>query len=394
MRRIPIEYAEPGMVNARSIYNSEGRALLAAGVALNEFYLERLSKLGIRSLYVRDEITGDLMIPEVVSERIRVEALKTVRTVFQQLETSHQVNTRAVCQVVDQLLEEVLANPHTLFHLTDIRSFDDYLFAHSVNVCLLSLMTGISMAMNTIQLRELGVGALLHDIGITAVPREIINKTEPLTPEEFDEIKKHPTVGFDILRKHSDISLLSSHVAFQHHERQDGSGYPRSLRADEIHEYARIVAVTDVYDALLADCWHRPAFLPHEAVRELTRGTYTQFDPRAVAALLENVAIYPVGSVVQLNTGEVGIVVDVNKASQKNPVVRLVVDAAGQHLTDDREIDLDKFHTVYIVKAFSNEVSYSLLREVREGRPVSLDPPEPEKPAPKKRGCPKDPLPN
>ncbi|MDH7478748.1 MAG: HD-GYP domain-containing protein [Syntrophomonadaceae bacterium] len=392
MRRISIEYAEPGMVNARSIYNSEGRVLLAAGVALNQFYLERLSSLGIRSLYVRDEVTGDLMIPEVVSEKVRVETLKTVRSVFLQLEASHQVNTRAVRQAVDQLLEEVLANPHTLVHLTDIRSFDDYLFAHSVNVCLLSLMTGISLAMNTIQLRELGVGALLHDIGKTAVSREIINKTDPLTPEEFDEIKTHTTVGFDILRKHIDISLLSSHVAFQHHERQDGSGYPRGLRADEIHEYARIVAVTDVYDALLADCWHRPAFLPHEAVRELTHGAYTRFDPRAVAALLENVAIYPVGSVVQLNTGEVGIVVDVNKAAQKKPVVRLVVDQAGQRLTDGREIDLDKFHTVYIVKVFSNEVSYSLLQEVREGRQFSLSSPGQEKPVPPKRGRAKGPL--
>ncbi|NPV89999.1 MAG: HD-GYP domain-containing protein [Firmicutes bacterium] len=374
MRKIPIDYASPGMINARTIYSSEGRVLLAAGVELNDYYLQRLSDLEIHSIYIRDEITSDLTIPEVVLEKTRVEATNNFRQIFNQMKTSCSLNTKAARQVVDQLLDEVLSNPNTLVHLTDIRAFDDYIFNHSVNVCILSLMTGVSMSLNTIQLRDLGVGALLHDIGKIDLPREILDKPGRLTQEEFEKVKRHTTNGFDILRQYTDISLLSSHVAFQHHERYDGTGYPRGLTISDIHEYARIVAVTNAYDAMLSDRSYRAPLLPCDAVRELTRGAYTQFDPQVVAALLENIAIYPVGSLVQLSSQEIGIVVDVNKHSLNKPVVRLVVDNSGRPVAESREIDLDKFHSVFISRVFSDQVSYSLLRELGEGKVLNLDP--------------------
>lgn len=368
MRRIPIDHAKPGMINARHIYSAEGRTLLAAGIALNEYYISRLKELGVHSLYIRDETTEDLNIPEVVSERTRLETVKTVRQIFHSLESNRNINTRAVRTAVDNILDEILTNTDILVQLSDIRSYDDYNFYHSVNVCILSLMTGVSLGMNTLQLRDLGVGALLHDVGKIKVPESILNKPGPLTPSEFEEVKKHTIYGFDILRQYPDISLLSSHVAFQHHERIDGSGYPRGLKESEIHEYARIVAVTDVYDALLADRVYRKALIPYQAIQIITRGTYTFFDPRIVGAFLENIAIYPVGSLVQLNTGDIGFVVDVNKKSPHKPVIRRLLDHHGQKVKAPQEIDLDKLHTVYIVKVFNEELSYSLLQEIENGK--------------------------
>jgi len=368
MRRISIDQAKPGMVNARHIYSAEGRTLLAAGIVLNEYYINRLKELGIYSIYIRDESTEELNLPEIVSERTRLETVKTVREAFRALETNRNINTRAIRSAVDSILDEILSNTDILVQLSDIRSYDDYNFYHSVNVCILSLMTGVSLGMNMLQLRDLGVGALLHDVGKIKVPESILNKPGPLTPAEFEEVKKHTVYGFDILRQYPDISLLSSHVAFQHHERVDGSGYPRGLKENEIHEYARIVAVTDVYDALLADRVYRKGLIPYQAIQIITRGAYTSFDPRIVGAFLENIAIYPVGSVVQLNTGDIGIVVDVNKKSQHKPVIRRLLDHRGQKVKEPQEIDLDKLHTVYIVKVFHDDLSYSLLQEIENGK--------------------------
>jgi HD-GYP domain-containing protein (c-di-GMP phosphodiesterase class II) len=373
MRRILVEYAEPGMINARAIHNSEGKVLLAAGTELNDYYINRLNELGIQSLYIRDETTGGLTIPETVSERTRVETIKIIRQAFTQLEDSRRINMPLIKNAVDKILDEVLGSSNALIHLVDIRAYDDYTFAHSVNVCILSLMTGISLSYNTQQLRELGIGALLHDIGKTRIPKEILDKPSCLTPAEFQEMQKHACHGFEILRHYPEIPLLSSHVALQHHERVDGSGYPRQLKGDEIHEYAKITAVTDVYDALLADRIYRPAFLPYGAIRELTRGTYTFFDPRVVAAFLENVAIYPVGSLVQLNTGDVGIVVDVNKQSQHRPVIRMLLDRHGRKPPEGQEHDLDKMPTIYITKVFGEKVSDSILRNLKKGIKIDIE---------------------
>ena len=367
MRRISVENAQSGMINARAIYSSEGKILLAAGIALNDFYITRLKELSIYSLYIQDEFASELSIPEIVSEKTRVETIKIVRQTFTQIEASRRINVLDLRDAVDKILDEVLSHSNTLVHLVDIRTFDDYTFAHSVNVCILSLLTGISLSYNTLQLKELGIGALMHDIGKTKIPLDLLNKPTRLTKKEFQLMQQHSEQGFEILRNYPEISILSTHVAYQHHERINGSGYPRGLSGNDIHEYSRIVAVTDVYDALLADRVYRPAFLPYDAIRELTRGAYTLFDPRVVAALLDNIAIYPVGSVVQLNTGDVGIVMDVNKQSQHRPIIRMLTDRHRNKVPGRQEIDLDKLSTVYIVKVFSEHLSYSILQEVEEG---------------------------
>jgi len=372
MRRIPVTYAKPGMINARSIYNSEGKVILATGTAINEFYINLLIELGIRSLYIRDEITGDLFIPDIVSEKTRVDTIKVIRQTFAQLQSARRINFLPIKTAVEKILDEVLAHSNTLVHLVDIRTKEDYLFAHSVNVCILSLMTGISLAYNTLQLKELGIGALLHDIGNTRIPNELLLKQASLTKLEFNLIQKHTDQGLDILGQYPEISPLSAQIAFQHHERNDGTGYPNGLNGNDIHNYARIVAITDVYDALLADRFYRPPFPPFDAMRKIIRGAYTLFDPRTVAAFIENIAMYPVGSVVKLNNGDVGIVVDVNKQSQHRPIIRILMNDQGEKISEDKELDLDKLSNLFIVEGFNEEFSYSILRDIKKGKPIKL----------------------
>ncbi|MDD4801430.1 MAG: HD-GYP domain-containing protein [Syntrophomonas sp.] len=355
MRRINIENLQSNMIVARNIYNSEGRILLSSGVILSESYIERLHSLGIASVYVKDEIIGDIDIPEVISEKNRIETVKIVRQTFQTLELNHKLNVRQIKDTVNNLIDELLYNSNVLVNLTDIRSFDDYTFAHSVNVCLLSLMTGVTLNYDSHKLIELGIGALLHDIGKIKINKEILNKDDDLTRQEYLDIKKHAYNGFEILRKYSDISLLSAHIAYQHHERWNGTGYPRSLTGTDIHAYGRIVAVADVYDALLADRPYRSSYSVSQAIAILQRMGGTYLDPRCMTALIANVAVYPIGSIVELSSGVIGVVVDTNKKMPTRPIVRVINSRNKDRVNAFHEVDLSKMSTIMIVRALNNK---------------------------------------
>ncbi|NPV91080.1 MAG: HD-GYP domain-containing protein [Firmicutes bacterium] len=365
MRRLPIENAKPGMVNASNIYSASGQNLLAKGLVLNEFYIEKLKTMGINSLYVQTGIADDVVPPEIISEERRVEMVRTVNQVYASLESNRGLNTRTIQLLVSRVLDDIMSNPEVMIHLIDIRAYDDYTFNHSINVCLISLMVGVTLGYTQPQLRELGIGALLHDVGRTKIPYEVFNKPGPLTPEEYDEVKRHTVYGFEILRKYFELSLLSSHVAYQHHERCDGSGYPRGLTGKEIHEYSRIVAVVDVYDAMLADRAYRPAVTSFQALNEIKRlAGENRLDPGVVAALVKNIAVYPVGSIVQLSNGDIGVVLAVSKRAQDRPLVRRILDSTGGMLKDDSQIDLAANPDLRIDQVFEDEETYSNIRKM------------------------------
>ncbi|NLU46504.1 MAG: HD-GYP domain-containing protein [Syntrophomonadaceae bacterium] len=360
MRKIRIDELKTGMVVARAIVDSDGRVLLYSGIQLNERYINKLRELGLNSVYIRDAF-DHVQVNDVISDETRIQAIRVVKDNFQALENQHKLNIRAVKAMVDQIIDELLADLSVLVNLTDIRTFDDYTFAHSVNVAVLAIMTCITMGYNDLQLKELGVGAILHDLGKIRIDKSILSKTGELSKEEYEEVKRHPVYGFEILRQYQDVSLLSAHVAFQHHERWDGSGYPRGLSGENILEYARIVAACDVYDALLADRPYRASYTVSQALTILKRMCGLFLDKRCVDALTSNIAVYPIGSVVQLSTGDVGVVVDVNKESPTRPVVRLVIDRYGSRMHNPQEVDLSKYTTVMVAKSLTEEEIQNLL---------------------------------
>ncbi|HZJ84333.1 MAG TPA: HD-GYP domain-containing protein [Syntrophomonadaceae bacterium] len=348
MKRLSVLRLEEGMVVARTVYDGDARVLLHAGIILDKIYIKRLQELGINSIYVKDPLINDIVIPEPISETTRIQTIKVIKDNFTNLESNRKLNIKAVKTLVENILDELLQNYNLLIHLTDIRTYDDYTFAHSVNVCILSIMTGITLGYHDLKLRELGLGALLHDVGKVRIDKEILNKPDDLTRKEYDEIKKHPAYGFEILRQYQDIPLLSAHVAYQHHERWDGNGYPRKLKGSEIHEYARIVAAADIYDALLADRPYRPAYSINQALIVLKRLAGTYLDKEVVTALISNIAIYPIGTIVELNTGDVAVVVDVNKEYPNRPVLKVIYHKRTHRLATPHEIDLSKLTTVVI----------------------------------------------
>jgi HD-GYP domain-containing protein (c-di-GMP phosphodiesterase class II) len=350
LRRTAVKNLKNGMELARTIMSQDGRILLHSGIVLNETYIKRLIELGISSVYIKDEIFGDYEVQDVISEKTRLEAIKVITNNINWLKKNHNLNIRAVKNVVDSIISELLDNRNLLINLSDIRCFDDYTFAHSVNVCTLSILVGITMNYDITQLSEIGIGALLHDIGKIKIDIDILNKPSTLTREEYKQIKLHPGYGFEILRNYNDIPLLSSHVAFQHHEHWNGQGYPRKLGGTKINKYARIVAVTDSCDALLSDRPYRLGYSLNHTSYILKRMSGIQLDPDCVTALMANIAVYPIGTIVKLNTGDIGIIVDVNRDSPTRPIIRIVFNSYGRRLSELHEVDLSKFSSIVIVK--------------------------------------------
>lgn len=317
MKILAIHDLQEGMVIARSIYDSTGRVVLAKGVPLKPAYIKKLGELGYSYVYVLDpmESLEQAHVDEPISEETRVQAISALRETVEAIRRTGTTDLRQISSIVDEIIDQITSNPDVLISMVDIKSYDNYTYSHSVNVCVLSVMLGIERGMNRYDVKDLGQGAILHDIGKLFVPGEILNKNGPLTDEEYRIIMRHTKDGFDVLRKKHEISLFSAHVAYQHHERLDGSGYPRQLRGDDIHDYAKIVAIVDSYDAMTSDRVYRDALTPYEAISVLVKETSTKYDRNLVGRFLKLVAIYPIGSVVRLSNGEVCTVVNVTKKS-------------------------------------------------------------------------------
>jgi HD-GYP domain-containing protein (c-di-GMP phosphodiesterase class II) len=247
----------------------------------------------------------------------------------------------------EDILYDLQSNKQVMVQLSNIYSTDNYLYAHSVNVGIYSAALGMALGLNRDQLLDLGIGAMLHDIGKTQIPLEILNKPGKLTDEEYTMMKDHSMLGYEMLKEHPDIPLISAHCALQHHERLDGTGYPRRLKGSEIHLFGQIVGIADVYDALTTNRVYRQAYLPHEALELLFTST-GQFDSELIRKFRDNVAIYPLGLTVTLNTGEVAVVVDINTKFPHRPILRVLKDGGGTDVLVPYEVDLSQDLTLTI----------------------------------------------
>lgn len=312
MRYISIDQAEPGMILARHIWGPNGELLLTSNTTLKKSYIRKLKEFRFSALYVKsypDEPVENLVGP--VKQETLVHARETLQTVAETAVTSSCIDFARVRETVEDIVDQVLSNPNVVYNMADIKTFDDYTYGHSVDVCVLSVLCGAHMGMNRYELLDLGCGAILHDIGKLFTPKEILSKSDPLTTDEMEVIRRHPRDGFQVLRKQ--MPLIPAHVAFQHHERFDGSGYPRGLMDADTLELAKVVAVADSYDAMTSDRPYRESVMPHQALSELARDAGKGYNPKVVKCFVDVVAAYPLGTVVKLSDGSMATVVGVTK---------------------------------------------------------------------------------
>lgn len=355
MRRIGIKHARPGMELARSIYNTTGSVLIGQGVKLTSIYIQRLQDRGIHHLYIKDELSEGIEVEDLVMDETRNYARSTLKSAMEDAIQGNRLNqVPRVTKAVNNIVDELLDNDDILVSIKDIRMIDDYTFSHCVNVCILSIITGIELGYNQLRLRDLGVGALLHDIGKMGVPNDILQKPGRLTQEEYELIKQHTVIGFELLRDCDDIRKPAANAALGHHERYNGSGYPRGLINEETHEYAKVIGIADVYDAMISDRVYRKGMEPFQAERYLISMGNKLFDYQLVQAFIKNIAPYPMGSGVLLNTGEKGLVSNIDSECPNRPMVRVIYNFDGSKCNEPREIDLAKNPDILILTIYDD----------------------------------------
>lgn len=353
-----IHNCRPGDTLARSIYTETGTVLVGAGVELTQRMLDRLKNKNITSLYIQDARTDDIIVETLISEGTRREAMAIIHDTFSTVHAfpqkwqqvfSDKAIGRQLRQVMAAVSDELKGSRSAMNLMADACAYDNYIFTHSFNVALYSTALAMKSGFSEKEVLEISIGGMLHDIGKMNVPDQVLKKAGRLTAEEFELMKKHAEYGFEMLRRHEDIPLLAAHCAYQHHERWDGSGYPRRLKQEEIHPFGRLMAVADVFDALTTHRVYRPPMLPHEAMEVLYSGSGRLFDQTYVEALRDSIALYPLGLSVTLNTGETGVVVNSNTGMPSRPIIRILMDENGQELSQPYESDLSKLLHVMIV---------------------------------------------
>ena len=377
MIRYSIESLKPGMKIGKRLYNEDGTLLLGKGVMISEFLIERLRAKGVYSVYVADDNSDDVEPDVNISDALRGSTIRHIRELFSSFEdVQREIGTATVEVLLDsissprfkkafgqsehlnsiKMVSQALVNELTVgevsLGLTSIKTYDNYTFQHSIDVTIIAILIGRSLGYSRDRLREIGIGCLLHDIGKTFVPIEILNKNGRLTADEFSQVKMHSQIGYELMRDVPAIGVLPPHIAFQHHERQDGAGYPRGLTGTNnlefsnesrtIHPYASITAVADVFDALSSDRPYRPA-MPPEKVREIMYGMKgSHLNKEALLRFFSIAPLYPVGATIIVTEGDhrgyYGIVTRVHPDMSDRPSIRLT-HTPDRECMDPVEID-------------------------------------------------------
>lgn len=273
---------------------------------------------------------------------IKGRAQALVRNVMADARLGRAVEAEQVDHVVESITESILRNSGAIVGLLTIKNKDDYTFLHCVSVCALLVAFCRTLGLDAETTRQAGMGGLLHDTGKALVPDEVLNKPGKLTDEEFELIKRHPRDGYEILLKSPEIGPIPLDITLHHHERMDGNGYPDKLPPEHIQQLVRMSSIVDVYDAITADrCYHRgiPAT---DALRKLHEWSSFHFDPKLVQAFIRCVGIYPVGALVKLESGRLGIVVEQNDASLLQPRLKVVFNTKTDNRVEPYELDLSK----------------------------------------------------
>jgi len=232
--------------------------------------------------------------------------------------------------------------------LYDIKTHDNYTYVHSLDTCIMATFLGVSSNLDKWEMKDLAVGAILHDIGKTKIDNNIINKKGKLTNEEYSEMKMHPVYGGEMLRKNYSISDIAVNVVEQHHERIDGKGYPFGLTGNQISKFAKIVCICDVYDAISNDRAYRAKFKPNDAYELILSGSGTSFDEKMIINFKNTFAIFPLGCRVKLSNGEEGYVIRQNKGFPDRPVIRVFSNEDNSNFGSFKEIDLLNFSSIVI----------------------------------------------
>ncbi len=294
----------------------------------------------------------------------RVQAARVVKSIMTDIRLGKSIDTPAAKEAVEACVDNVMMNQDASLLLTRLRNKDEYTSEHSLNVAIISIAFGRQLGMDRKELNVVGLCGLLHDMGKMLTPKEILTKPGRLTPEEMEIMKRHPVDGRDILLDTRDVMDRVIDTAFGHHERLNGQGYPLGVSGNQIPLYTRIVTIADVFDAITGDRVYRQGETAETALGILHRNAGTAFDEALVTKFIQTIGTYPLGTIIELTNGEVGIVVDNNPDHRLRPKIKLLLDQNRQprqpHIIDLSNDPVDAQGKKYAIRTSHRAGSFGI----------------------------------
>lgn len=328
---------------------------------------QRLNELGIENIiptrYSEEEEPEDedrYKAIRALAKKTFFSAISVVRDTMNQVKSNSSINIAKTKRVVQKMIDVIIEDDSALMEMTALRNFDDYTYVHSVNVCVLSLILGYNLGFDRKRLSNLGVGSLIHDIGKTKLPIDLVNKPDAYDEYDWEQMRKHPIYGVKFLLKTRSVDETTSRASsavYEHHITYEGDGYPKLLRKRMPALFARIVAITDTYNAMSSGrIYHRKRNLPDEVVTNMVNRAGKAFDPILLKVFINAIGIYPVGTVVALSSNQVGIVTKSNPKDPEKPKVKIVADERGLLGIDEvKIIDLSEEPGIVVTKMIDGD---------------------------------------
>jgi putative nucleotidyltransferase with HDIG domain len=274
--------------------------------------------------------------------KICAQSKRAVTSMFQEARMGKAVDTAGAQKLVEEITDSVSRNPGALISLARLKTADDYTYMHSVAVCALMIALAKQLGLDEEQTRKLGIAGLLHDLGKALMPMEVLNKPGKLTDEEFAIIKTHPEEGYKLLLSSTGADEIALDVVLHHHEKTDGSGYPKRLKDAEISLHAKMGAVCDVYDAITSNRPYKAGWDPAESLRRMAEWANGHFDPTVFQAFVKSLGIYPIGSLVKLKSGRLGLVIEQSPKSLLTPSIKVFYSTRSDARIKPEIVDLSR----------------------------------------------------
>lgn len=335
---------------ATDIFSSvTGNVLMTKGTVLKKEYISRLKALGIENIRIDDGINFDTEEGKAIKKEVRIQTSQNVRNIFQQHIYKRTDELEKLCYIAEDIIEEILSEDRVIENIANIRQESNDMYGHSVNVCSLSTLLAIKLKLGKKTINDIAKGSILHDLGLRyiTVPYENVNVSQ-LDDLQLEEYKKHVVYGYDAIKSERWVSDEAKNIILYHHEYINGSGFPFGIKGNRFSESVKIVAVCDSFDKMLSGIGNVKSSIL-EAVEYIRINRNILFDTRIADMLLSMVAMYPIGTKVITNEGEMGIVIKQNREFINRPVIKIIRDKDGHELETPYEKDLLKYLNVFIV---------------------------------------------
>lgn len=353
MRAVAVSGKLIGEKVGKDTYSDYGRLLLGKGVVLTNSLIFKLKNCEINYIYIDDEFSEGINPKGIINDHMMLQSINKVKTILTKIADRDAKGVKklipekeleAVQSVVSSLIEALEESKNALYTVVELMGADMYTYKHSVNVAVLTILTCKSLGYDYALTKKIALGALLHDIGKAAISENILKKPDTLTKLEFEKIREHSELGYNMIKDDISLSGYTKQVVRLHHEKRDGSGYPLGLKETEIPDFVRIVTICDMYDAMTNNRIYRRKMPIYIALEILMADSVFKLDSALLQIFTKNICVYPPGVGILMEDGRTGVVVSYNVNNPTRPVIRLHIEDANEY----EDINMEENRTIFI----------------------------------------------